>query len=43
VPTRPGERVLAPGDKEWETEAARLRSGIPIDAETAAFLGLSAA
>jgi ureidoglycolate dehydrogenase (NAD+) len=43
VPTRPGERVLAPGDKEWETEAVRLRSGIPIDAETAAFLGLSAA
>ncbi len=43
VPPRPGERVLAPGDKEWETEAARLRAGIPVDAETAAFLGLSAA
>jgi ureidoglycolate dehydrogenase (NAD+) len=40
-PTREGERVLAPGDREWETEAARLRNGIPIDAETAAFLGLT--
>jgi ureidoglycolate dehydrogenase (NAD+) len=41
APVREGERVLAPGDREWETEATRLRSGIPIDAETAAFLGLS--
>jgi LDH2 family malate/lactate/ureidoglycolate dehydrogenase len=41
VPTRPGERVLAPGDREWETEATRARSGIPIDPETAQFLGLT--
>jgi LDH2 family malate/lactate/ureidoglycolate dehydrogenase len=41
VPARAGERVLAPGDREWETEAERVRTGIPIDRETAAFLGLS--
>jgi LDH2 family malate/lactate/ureidoglycolate dehydrogenase len=40
VPPREGERVMAPGDREWDTEAARLRDGIPIDRETAAFLGL---
>ena len=40
-PTQPGKRVLAPGDREWETAAARAKSGIPIDRETAAFLGLS--
>ena len=40
VPARAGERVLAPGDREWETEAARARTGIPIDRDTAAFLGL---
>jgi LDH2 family malate/lactate/ureidoglycolate dehydrogenase len=42
TPARAGERVLAPGDREWETEAQRLRTGIPIDADTAAFLGVSA-
>ena len=41
VPARAGERVLAPGDREWDTEAARARTGIPIDRETAAVLGLS--
>jgi LDH2 family malate/lactate/ureidoglycolate dehydrogenase len=41
VPARAGERVLAPGDREWETEAERARTGIPIDRETAAVLGLS--
>jgi LDH2 family malate/lactate/ureidoglycolate dehydrogenase len=43
VPPRPGERVYAPGDREWETEALRRRSGIPIDQQTAAFLGLGEA
>ncbi|HZP79532.1 MAG TPA: Ldh family oxidoreductase [Pseudolabrys sp.] len=38
VPARAGERVMAPGDREWDVEAARLRDGIPIDVETAAFL-----
>jgi ureidoglycolate dehydrogenase (NAD+) len=41
VPARQGERVLAPGDREWETEAARLRTGIPIDRDTAEFLDLT--
>lgn len=42
VPARPGQTVMAPGDREWATEAERLRSGIPIDRETAEFLGISA-
>jgi LDH2 family malate/lactate/ureidoglycolate dehydrogenase len=41
VPPRPGERVLAPGDREWETEARRRQSGIPVDAQTAGLLGLA--
>jgi ureidoglycolate dehydrogenase (NAD+) len=41
VTPRPGERVLAPGDREWETEAIRQRDGIPIDLETAESLGLA--
>jgi LDH2 family malate/lactate/ureidoglycolate dehydrogenase len=41
-PARAGQKVMAPGDREWATEAARLRSGVPIDRETAAFLGISA-
>jgi ureidoglycolate dehydrogenase (NAD+) len=40
MPARVGERVLAPGDREWETEALRAQTGIPIDPETAAFLRL---
>jgi LDH2 family malate/lactate/ureidoglycolate dehydrogenase len=40
VPPVAGQRVLAPGDREWETEAARLSAGIPLDHETAAYLGL---
>jgi len=40
VPAREGERVMAPGDREWATEAERARTGIPIDPETAAFLGV---
>jgi LDH2 family malate/lactate/ureidoglycolate dehydrogenase len=41
VPAREGQRVLAPGDREWETEATRRRTGIPIDPETATFLDLA--
>ena len=38
-PARPGEAVMAPGDREWRVEAQRSRDGIPLDPETAAFLG----
>ena len=38
--TRPGEITMAPGDREWKVEAERKRDGIPIDRETAQFLGL---
>ncbi|WP_297970476.1 Ldh family oxidoreductase, partial [uncultured Amaricoccus sp.] len=38
-PTRPGETVMAPGDREWRVEAERARDGIPLDPDTAAFLG----
>ena len=31
--------VMAPGDREWRVEAERERDGIPVDPETAAFLG----
>jgi LDH2 family malate/lactate/ureidoglycolate dehydrogenase len=40
VPPVAGQRVLAPGDREWETEARRMSAGIPVDHETAAYLGL---
>lgn len=40
APARPGEAVMAPGDREWEVEAERARDGIPLDPDTAAFLGL---
>jgi ureidoglycolate dehydrogenase (NAD+) len=36
---RPGEKVLAPGDREWANEEIRKREGLPIDYETAEFLG----
>jgi LDH2 family malate/lactate/ureidoglycolate dehydrogenase len=39
VPAREGEEVMAPGDREWRVEAERERDGIPLDPETAAFLG----
>jgi LDH2 family malate/lactate/ureidoglycolate dehydrogenase len=32
---------MAPGDREWAVEDDRLKSGIPLDPETAAFLGLT--
>jgi ureidoglycolate dehydrogenase (NAD+) len=42
VPATAGERVLAPGDREWEMAASRA-GGIPVDPETAAYLGLTGA
>jgi LDH2 family malate/lactate/ureidoglycolate dehydrogenase len=42
VPARAGERTLAPGDREWETEAKRNVAGIPVDDDTARFLSLIA-
>jgi ureidoglycolate dehydrogenase (NAD+) len=41
-PARTGEAVLAPGDREWSIAAERQRTGIPLDAETAKFLGFDA-
>lgn len=41
APARPGETVMAPGDREWRVEEERARGGIPIDPETAAILGLA--
>jgi LDH2 family malate/lactate/ureidoglycolate dehydrogenase len=38
--THPGTRSLAPGDREWMVETERAATGIPIDCETAALLGL---
>lgn len=42
-PPRPGAAVMAPGDREWQVEAERERDGIPIDPDTAAFLGVGRA
>ncbi|CAN7726681.1 Ldh family oxidoreductase [Phyllobacterium sp. LjRoot231] len=39
VPAVEGGHVMAPGDREWTVEQQRLRDGIPIDSDTAAFLG----
>ena len=39
APAREGAEVMAPGDREWRVERERARSGIPLDPETAAFLG----
>lgn len=38
-PARDGAAVMAPGDREWRVEAERARDGIPLDPDTAAFLG----
>ena len=38
-PAREGAEVMAPGDREWRVAAEREREGIPLDPETAAFLG----
>ncbi|MGV8853359.1 MAG: Ldh family oxidoreductase [Devosia sp.] len=41
APVRPGaERVMAPGDREWETVARRQGEGVPVDPDTERFLGL---
>jgi ureidoglycolate dehydrogenase (NAD+) len=40
---RPNQTVLALGDREWNVEADRRQSGIPIDLQTAEFLGLGGA
>ncbi len=34
-----GGKIMAPGDREWAVEQQRLRDGIPIDSDTAEFLG----
>jgi ureidoglycolate dehydrogenase (NAD+) len=41
APVRPGaERVMAPGDREWEEMAHREAEGVPVDPDTARFLEL---
>ena len=42
VPSTPGGKVMAPGDREWAVQRQRLESGIPLDLDTAAFFGLIA-
>lgn len=42
VPPVEGGAVMAPGDREWAVERRRLAAGIPVDPDTAAFLGLTA-
>lgn len=34
------ERVMAPGDREWEEMAQRQQAGVPVDPDTVRFLGL---
>ena len=38
--TAGGHPVMAPGDREWRVESERLCYGIPVDPDTARFLGL---
>jgi len=41
APVRPGaERVMAPGDREWEEMAHRQQAGVPVDPDAVRFLGL---
>ena len=41
APVRPGaERVMAPGDREWEEMARRQAAGVPVDPDAVRFLGL---
>ena len=35
-----GERVMAPGDREWEEVARREAEGVPVDPDSVRFLGL---
>ena len=37
---RPGGRVMAPGDREWDRMAERRTEGVPVDPDTMRFLGL---
>ncbi|MGH6861347.1 MAG: Ldh family oxidoreductase [Phyllobacterium sp.] len=41
IPAVEGGRVMAPGDREWAVEEQRLRDGIPLDPDTAGFLGFA--
>jgi ureidoglycolate dehydrogenase (NAD+) len=34
------EKVMAPGDREWVEQARRQAQGVPVDPDTARFLGL---
>lgn len=40
APARDGAELMAPGDREWRVVADRRENGVPIDRDTAAFLGL---
>lgn len=40
APARENAATMAPGDREWKEEERREREGIPIDIDTARFLGL---
>jgi len=40
-PARPGASVMAPGDREWHRAEERRRHGIPIDPDTARYLGFA--
>lgn len=35
-----GERVMAPGDREWEEQDRRMAEGVPVDPDTIRFLEL---
>jgi LDH2 family malate/lactate/ureidoglycolate dehydrogenase len=41
VPPSGDGKVMAPGDREWAIADQRSRDGIPVDLDTAVFLGLS--
>lgn len=41
APRRGEPEVMAPGDREWKVADARARDGIPIDPDTARFLGFA--
>ncbi len=40
APAAAGATIMAPGDREWRVAAEREANGIPVDPETAAFLGV---
>lgn len=41
APGRAGRQPMVPGDREWREAERRLGQGIPIDPDTAGFLGLA--